>query len=155
MPFITVRIQDGASSDQKRALLRRLTDVTTESLQVPAEVVRVAIEVSPRDCFAYAGKLSEDLRAGDDTAPQIPFLIVRFAEGFSAEQRSALIAGLSRATAEVLNTNLSLVKGIFEEVRADAWANGGMLLSDLRTGTRPGNAIKNGEARSVAPQGLP
>ena len=132
MPYIIAKIQAGAGGEQKRRLLKELTEVTVESLGVSPEVVRVVIEETPDGNWAYAGKTSDELRGPDGRMPQIPFLIVRFTEGFPQEKKAALIAGLSRTAAAVLGTDLALVKGIFEEVSLDAWANGGVLLSELR-----------------------
>ena len=131
MPFLTVYVQEGISRDQKLTLLKRLTAVTQEALDVRPEVVRVVIEETPRDNWAWAGLTWEELKQPDGTAPQIPFLIVRFVEGFPEERKVNLISGLCRTAAEVLDTELSLVKGIFEEVPRSAWANGGVRLCDL------------------------
>ena len=130
MPYIIVKIQEGTGTERKRELLRRLTETTVESLGVSPAVVRVVIEEAPKENWACAGMTWKEWQAEDFR--QIPFLIVRFTEGFPKEKKEALIAGLSKAAAEALDTDLSLVKGIFEEVPLDAWANGGVLLSALR-----------------------
>ena len=48
MPFIQVSMLEGRTEEQKRALLRRLTEVTVETLGAKPESVRIVIsEVDP------------------------------------------------------------------------------------------------------------
>lgn len=59
MPFLTVRMLAGRSSEQKRALVRDLTNAVSRNLNVEPDRVNVVIhEVEPGN-WAIGGKLLE------------------------------------------------------------------------------------------------
>jgi 4-oxalocrotonate tautomerase len=60
MPRIIVQAIEGRTTDQKRDLARRLTDVVVDSWGVEPETVTVFIEEVPAENFARAGKLAVD-----------------------------------------------------------------------------------------------
>jgi len=63
MPNLDIEIFSGRSVDQKRDLVRRLTDAVVESLAVTPESVRVRIVEVEKDNLANAGILKADAEA--------------------------------------------------------------------------------------------
>ena len=56
MPIVTVKMLEGRTDDQKRALCEKVTDAVVESVGVPAERVTVIIEDMAGNNYAKAGK---------------------------------------------------------------------------------------------------
>jgi len=57
MPSIRVEMFEGRTVDQKRALVRELTEATMRALGVPAESVDIMLFDIPRHDWATAGTL--------------------------------------------------------------------------------------------------
>jgi 4-oxalocrotonate tautomerase len=57
MPELTINMLEGRTLDQKRELVRRLTEVVVEVCKVDPDSVLITIEESKRDHKAKAGKL--------------------------------------------------------------------------------------------------
>ena len=55
MPFIRVDILEGRTPEQKRALIKELTEVTSRVLDTPAERVRVVITEIPKTHWGIGG----------------------------------------------------------------------------------------------------
>ncbi|MEJ1158484.1 tautomerase family protein [Prosthecomicrobium sp. N25] len=60
MPEIVVYLVEGRTIDQKRGLVKDITEAVTRNLQVPAENVVVQIVESTRDSKARGGVLFSD-----------------------------------------------------------------------------------------------
>lgn len=60
MPTIRVEMFPGRSAEQKRALVRELTEGTARALGVPADVVEVQLFEIQRDAWAVGGVLYSD-----------------------------------------------------------------------------------------------
>lgn len=60
MPFVHVYAYDGRTVDQKRALVRGVTDAICRAYDVEPETVQVYIFDHPRDSAAHAGVLAID-----------------------------------------------------------------------------------------------
>jgi len=60
MPRIIVQAIAGRTTEQKRELARRLTDVVVATWGVDPEIVTVRIEEVPPENFARAGLLAAD-----------------------------------------------------------------------------------------------
>lgn len=60
MPRIIIQAFKGRSLEQKRELVRRITDVTVEVFDVPPETVTIRIEEGDKENFAKAGVLASD-----------------------------------------------------------------------------------------------
>lgn len=67
MPRLIVQQIEGRSIEQKRELVRRLTDTVVDILKVDPETVTVFIEEVPVENFARGGVLALDRRAGHST----------------------------------------------------------------------------------------
>ena len=61
MPHVIVRMLEGRTQDQKRALVEKVTAAVSETAGAPAEKVTVYIEEMPKNHYAEAGKLKSDL----------------------------------------------------------------------------------------------
>ena len=82
MPYIIVKIQEGAGAERKRELLRRLTETTVSCLGVSPKVVRVVIEEAPKENWAYAGMTWEEWRSEDGRQiPAVYAVALRLTDG--------------------------------------------------------------------------
>ncbi len=57
MPFITVKMKEGRTLEQKRELVEKITKVVAETVNVPPERIHIFIEDLKKDEYAHAGKL--------------------------------------------------------------------------------------------------
>lgn len=57
MPRVTIQIVEGRTMEQKRALVKGVTDVIVETLNAPPENVTIYLEEMKVTEFAKAGKL--------------------------------------------------------------------------------------------------
>ena len=60
MPMINIAIAKGRTLSQKRALIRDISRVVAETLDVPAEKIWIRIDEFDRDNFAVGGQLMCD-----------------------------------------------------------------------------------------------
>jgi len=60
MPRIIVQAVEGRTAEQKRALVRKITDAVVESYGVEPKTVTIVIEDIPRTNFAKAGVLASE-----------------------------------------------------------------------------------------------
>ncbi|WP_342528014.1 2-hydroxymuconate tautomerase [Chryseomicrobium sp. FSL W7-1435] len=60
MPYVTVKMLEGRTDEQKKALVERVTAAVTETVDAPAEKVVVFIEEMPKSHYAVAGKRLSD-----------------------------------------------------------------------------------------------
>lgn len=60
MPLVIVKMLEGRSVEQKRRLVREITDVVVKLTDAPEEQVDVIIEDYPRENWAKGGVLFRD-----------------------------------------------------------------------------------------------
>ncbi len=60
MPIINVKMLEGRTEDQKRKLVKALTDAIVETCQAPVDGTTVVIEEYPRQHWAKGGKLMSE-----------------------------------------------------------------------------------------------
>ena len=60
MPRIIIQAFKGRTLEQKRELVRRITEVTVEVFEVAPETVTIRIEEGDKENFAKAGVLASD-----------------------------------------------------------------------------------------------
>jgi len=60
MPRIIIQAFKGRTLEQKRELVRRITEVTVEVFKVPPETVTIRIEEGDKENFGKAGILASD-----------------------------------------------------------------------------------------------
>ncbi|MCK1994580.1 2-hydroxymuconate tautomerase [Peribacillus muralis] len=61
MPFVTVKMLEGRTDEQKKALVEKVTAAVTETTGAPAEAVTIFIEEMSKNHFAVAGVRKSDL----------------------------------------------------------------------------------------------
>jgi len=62
MPILQVEILKGRTVEQKREMVKKVTDAITETLNCPKEAVRIIIREMESENFAKAGVLKVDSR---------------------------------------------------------------------------------------------
>ncbi|GEN84278.1 putative tautomerase [Sporosarcina luteola] len=60
MPYVTVKMLEGRTEEQKRNLCEKVTAVVAETVGAPVENVVVFIEEMPKNHYAVAGKRLSD-----------------------------------------------------------------------------------------------
>ena len=60
MPILQVEILKGRTIEQKRNMVKKVTDAVTETLNCPKEAVRIIIREMELENFASAGVLRAD-----------------------------------------------------------------------------------------------
>ncbi len=60
MPLVTVKAIEGRTIEQKRGLVKDITEAVIKNFNVGPEAVTVVIRENSRENFAKAGKLSID-----------------------------------------------------------------------------------------------
>jgi 4-oxalocrotonate tautomerase len=61
MPYVTVKMLEGRSEDQKRELVEKVTTAVHESTGAPEEKIVVFIEEMSKNHYAVAGKRASDM----------------------------------------------------------------------------------------------
>lgn len=60
MPFVQIDMIEGRSLEQKREMVKKITEVITETAKCPAEAVMVVIREAPKHHIGKAGVLMSD-----------------------------------------------------------------------------------------------
>lgn len=60
MPIIQVEMLEGRTIEQKRQMVKKVTEAVVDSVNCPPEAVRIIIREMPKEHFAVAGKLIID-----------------------------------------------------------------------------------------------
>lgn len=60
MPIVQVNMLKGRTLDQKRALVKRITEVLGETIDAPAHKVRIILNDMEHDMYAIGGELHAD-----------------------------------------------------------------------------------------------
>lgn len=60
MPLIEIRLLQGRTKEQKKALLEAVTRAVQESVNAPLEAIRVWIQEFPPDEYMVAGTLASE-----------------------------------------------------------------------------------------------
>ncbi|MCT8140056.1 4-oxalocrotonate tautomerase [Anaerobacillus sp. CMMVII] len=60
MPFVTVKLLEGRTDEQKRALVEKVTAAVSETANAPKENIFVMIEELPKNHLAVGGVLKSD-----------------------------------------------------------------------------------------------
>lgn len=64
MPVVIVKVTAGASKEQKKRVIERITEVLKEEMGKNPETIHVIIEEISTDSWGLRGKTVEDIRAG-------------------------------------------------------------------------------------------
>ncbi|MDQ0272361.1 tautomerase family protein [Cytobacillus purgationiresistens] len=65
MPYITIKLTEGRTLDQKRFLVNSVTDSIVNSLGVTPDFVRIELVELKKDIFAVGGELVCDFGRSD------------------------------------------------------------------------------------------
>lgn len=60
MPYVTVKMLEGRTAEQKKALAEKVTAAIIETTGAPADRVHIIIEDLPKINHAIAGKMSSE-----------------------------------------------------------------------------------------------
>jgi len=60
MPLITMRIMEGRNINKKRNMVKKVTAAVCETLECPADAVRISIEEMRAENYSVAGELIVD-----------------------------------------------------------------------------------------------
>lgn len=60
MPLVHIKMMAGRDADKKRRLVKKMTDVICETLDCPADAVRISIEDMALENYAIGGILILD-----------------------------------------------------------------------------------------------
>ncbi|HHY18890.1 MAG TPA: 4-oxalocrotonate tautomerase [Firmicutes bacterium] len=60
MPYVTIKILEGRSEDQKKALVEKVTQAVAETTNAPIDKIVVFIEEMSKTNYAVAGKRYSD-----------------------------------------------------------------------------------------------
>jgi 4-oxalocrotonate tautomerase len=60
MPYVTVKMLEGRTDDQKRALVEKVTAAVSETTGAPEQNIVVFIEEMSKNHYGVAGKLFSD-----------------------------------------------------------------------------------------------
>ncbi|MBM7704103.1 2-hydroxymuconate tautomerase [Metabacillus iocasae] len=60
MPYVTVKMLEGRTEDQKRALVEKVTEAVSETTGAPAEKIAVFIEEMSKNHYGVGGKRLSD-----------------------------------------------------------------------------------------------
>lgn len=60
MPIVQIHLIEGRTIDQKRALVKKVTEAVCETTNSPPEKVRVILSDMARDGYAVGGELIQD-----------------------------------------------------------------------------------------------
>lgn len=61
MPLVTIKMIEGRTLEQKRALVEKVTDAVVEALDITPDRVSITLQHMAKDDFAKGGKLTIDL----------------------------------------------------------------------------------------------
>lgn len=56
MPFVEVTLIEGRTPEQKRALMKRITDAVEETIAAPRQSIRVCLREVPPEHWAVGGE---------------------------------------------------------------------------------------------------
>jgi len=60
MPTIILEVVQGRSLEQKRAVVKDITDTVVKNFKVPPEIVRIVFHEYPLECVSQGGTLACD-----------------------------------------------------------------------------------------------
>ena len=120
MPFAQVHITEGHSADQKRVLIREITQAVHDSVGAPMPNIRVWLRELPKADYGIGG---EPVEALDDA--NAPFAQMFMMEGRSEEQKAAVIDLVSQAFVDALGAALEKTRVWITEVPKTNWGIGG------------------------------
>ncbi|RDU96232.1 tautomerase family protein [Trinickia dinghuensis] len=120
MPTLEVFLPAGHVEASKAELIRRLTLATVESIGAPAESVRILLSELPPAHIGLGGR-----SAADGAPPSLPVIVAILIAGRTEDQKRALIAALSEASAQVLEAPLQATRVVIKDIPNTDFGLGG------------------------------
>ncbi|AIO69702.1 2-hydroxymuconate tautomerase family protein [Burkholderia oklahomensis] len=120
MPTLEVYLPAGHRDARKAELIDRLTAATVAAIGAPAESVRILLSELPATHIGLGGR-----SAADGAPPALPVIVAILISGRADEQKRALIAALSDASAAVLDAPLQAIRVIVKDIPTTDFGIGG------------------------------
>ena len=60
MPVVTIGGNDGISTDKKREMVKKVSEIVADAYDLPVEAITVLIQSYPKENIGVAGKLLSD-----------------------------------------------------------------------------------------------
>lgn len=127
-------VRDRYSTGRIGALLTQASKVYSEILDSPIDRVRAFAHLYDDELVAVAGEL---VSAGGTPAP---FFTAYVLAGRPREQRDRLLAGLTDAIVEILETPREVVRGQIIQLDPEDWGIGGLPAAGVRADEIAGRA---------------
>lgn len=126
MPFAQVYLVEGHDAEQKRAVIRNVTQAIQDAVGAPRPNVRVWMMDLPRGNFGVGGECLEDCEDSN-----YPFAQLFLLEGRSEEQKRTLIEKVTQALEEALNASRDKLRVWITEVPKTNWGIAGRTAKDM------------------------
>ncbi|AOJ06132.1 2-hydroxymuconate tautomerase family protein [Burkholderia mayonis] len=120
MPTLEVYLPAGHPDARKAELIDRLTAATVAAIGAPVESVRILLNALPAAHIGLGGRT-----AADGAPPAPPVIVAILIAGRTDEQKRALIAALSDASAAVLDAPLQAIRVIVKDIPTTDFGIGG------------------------------
>ncbi|AHI66987.1 tautomerase family protein [Burkholderia thailandensis] len=120
MPTLEVYLPAGHPDALKAELIDRLTAATVAAIGAPAEAVRILLNALPAAHIGLGGR-----SAADGAPSALPVIVAILISGRTDDQKRALIAALSDASAAVLDAPLDAIRVIVKDIAATDFGIGG------------------------------
>lgn len=72
MPYVNVQITEGASREQKREIVKAITDSLVQTLGKRPEHIHVVIQEIAEEDWGFSGMLTDDYRRQPSEKPKSP-----------------------------------------------------------------------------------
>ncbi|MFM0554383.1 tautomerase family protein [Paraburkholderia sediminicola] len=125
MPTLEVYLPEGHAPARKAQLIAGLTQATVAAICAPAESVRILLSELPPHDFGLGGVSNASARA-----PLLTIVAILIA-GRTPAQKEALIAALSKTSADVLETPLAVARVMIKDIPNTDFGIGGQTAKSL------------------------
>ncbi len=123
MPFVSVDHAAGLSDSDRLELQKRMAEVVMKEFNAPPANVRIYTRAfDPVAVYVADG----------DHESGLPLIRVEYLPGRTQEMKRALVRGLARVAAEVLQVPVDRVRTILYEKEQTDWARGDIMVADAR-----------------------
>jgi 4-oxalocrotonate tautomerase len=130
MPFAIVEFSEPRTIDQKRHLVRAITDAMVTCAGCKPEHLHVVIHESTGNADAAAPASTAPASAPARRAER-PVVIVEFWVGRTAEQKRDLVAAITAAMVSHGGCEAERVRVLIHDASKENWGRGGVLCADM------------------------
>lgn len=144
MPVAHIRVLQGHSRDQLRALVREVSDTVARVIQAPKDRLEVWVTEIDPDLWGICGEPASDvLKTTPMEKAEMPFIQMVLMEGRSKDQHHALIKEVTEVVARILGTEKSRIRLHIAETKPDLWGIGGVPAAVARAAEIQARAAAN------------